>query len=108
MKTRRKINGISAGLLLIGLGVISCIGWSWQGIMIVLGLSLASGLVFRGKNIEALITALIFIGIPVLAENDLPWNIFAPMILIGSGIIVLGKALIVKDEDAAKENKESR
>lgn len=98
MKRDRERNGITGGLLLIGLGVLMLTGWWWPGIMVVLGLSIGAGLVFRGKYAPAAVVLVVFLGIPVVAETDLPWNLFAPMVLIGLGIIILTKAFVLKDE----------
>lgn len=98
MKRDRERNGITAGLLLIGLGILMLTDWWWPGIMVVLGLSVGAGLVFRGRYVPAAIVLIIFLGIPVIIEMDaLPWDVFAPMVLIGLGIIVLAKAFVLRD-----------
>jgi hypothetical protein len=97
MDKQRQGDGITGGLLLIGLGVLLFTGWWWPGIMVVLGIAIASGLAFRGKIKEAVIMAVIFFGIPILISANIPWQIFGPMVLIGVGIIVLVKALYLRE-----------
>jgi hypothetical protein len=90
-------NGIAGGLLLIGIGVLLLTGWWWPGIMVVLGIAVGAGLIFRGRLPEGLVTAAIFFAIPFLTRLTLPWQIFGPMVLVGLGIVVLVKAFVLKE-----------
>ena len=83
MDKRRARDGITGGLLLVGLGVLLLTGWWWPGIMVVLGIAIGAGLVFRGRYLAGVVMAAIFFAIPLLTKTDIPWNIFGPMILIG-------------------------
>jgi hypothetical protein len=96
MDRERVGSGITAGLLLIGLGVIWLADWWWPGIMVVLGIAIGSGLIFRSRYAPGIIVMVIFFGIPLLAEARIPWSLFAPMVLIGIGVIVLAKAFLLK------------
>jgi hypothetical protein len=91
-------NPITGGLLLIGLGVLLLTGWWWPGIMVVLGVAIGSGLVFRGRYLEGAVIAAIFFAIPLLTEADIPWHIFGPMVLIGIGLVALAKAFILREK----------
>lgn len=97
MERRRVRNPITAGLLLIGLGVLLFTGWWWPGIMVVLGIAIGSGLVFRGRYLAGAAAALVFFAIPFLVDADVPWNIFGPMILIGVGLVVLSKVFFMRE-----------
>lgn len=97
MERRRTRDGITGGLLLIGIGVLALTGWWWPGIMVVLGIAIGAGLVFRGRYLQGAIMAAIFFAIPFLVEADIPWEIFGPMVLIGVGAIVLIKAFYLRD-----------
>jgi hypothetical protein len=90
-------NGITSGLLLIGLGVLLYTDWWWPGIMLVVGIAVASGLVFRNRYREAVVVAIIFFGIPLLVASGLRWDLYAPIVLIGLGIVVLAKTLILRE-----------
>lgn len=96
MDGERVGGGITGGLLLIGLGVIWFADWWWPGIMVVLGIAIGSGLVFRGRYRAAIVIMAIFFGIPILTEAQIPWSLFAPMVLIGIGVIILAKTLLLK------------
>jgi hypothetical protein len=92
MDRERVGSGITGGLFLIGLGVIWLADWWWPGIMVVLGIAAGSGLVFRGRYTPGIVVMAIFFGIPILTEAQIPWDLFAPMVLIGVGVIVVAKA----------------
>ena len=97
MDEERRGGGITGGLLLIGLGVIWFADWWWPGIMVVLGIAVGSGLVFRGRYVSAIVMMAIFFSIPILTEAQIPWDLFAPMVLIGVGVIVIVKAFYLKE-----------
>lgn len=97
MDKERAGGGITSGLLLIGLGVIWFADWWWPGIMVVLGIAIGSGLVFRGRYVPAIVVMAIFFGIPILTEAQIPWDLFAPMVLIGVGVIIIVKAFYLKE-----------
>jgi hypothetical protein len=97
MERQRDHNPITAGLLLLGIGVLMLTHWWWPGIMIVLGIAIGAGLVFRGRYLQGLIVAAIFFAIPWLVTRDIPWGIYGPMILIGAGLVVLVKAFFLRE-----------
>jgi hypothetical protein len=97
MHRQRVGNGITGGLFLIGLGVIWFADWWWPGIMVVLGVAIGSGLAFRAKYTQALVVMVIFFGIPLLTEAKIPWNLFAPFVLIGIGVLILAKAFFSRE-----------
>lgn len=101
MDRRDTRNPLAAGLFLIGLGVLAWTGWWWPGIMVVLGISIGAGLVFRGRYREGIVTAAILFSIPLvtsfLTNTDIPWDIFVPMMLIGAGVVVLIKAFYLRE-----------
>lgn len=97
MDEKRSRNPITAGLLLVGLGVLLITGWWWPGIMVVLGIAIGSGLVFRGRYLAGAVVAAIFFAIPLLAGANIPWGIFGSMVLIGGGAVVLIKAFLLRE-----------
>jgi hypothetical protein len=98
MEKRHARDGITGGLLLIGIGVLLFTGSWWPGIMVVLGIAIGAGLIFRGCYLAGLVMAAIFFAIPFLAQTAIPWNIFGPMILIGCGAVVLVKAFVLRED----------
>ncbi len=97
MDRQRTRDGITGGLLLIGLGVLALTGWWWPGIMVVLGIAIGAGLVFRGRYLQGLVVAAIFFAIPFFTGLDIRWEIFGPMVLIGIGVIALVKGFLLRD-----------
>ncbi len=72
MDRERVGGGITGGLLLIGLGVIRFADSWWPGIMVVLGITIGSGLVFRGRYRAVIVIMVIFFGIPILTGAQFP------------------------------------
>ena len=66
--------------------------------MVVLGIAIGAGLVFRGRYLAGVVMAAIFFAIPLLTQTDIPWNIFGPMILIGIGVVALVKAFVLREK----------
>jgi hypothetical protein len=66
--------------------------------MVVLGIAIGAGLVFRGRYLKGLVTAAIFFTIPLLTRVPIPWQIVGPMVLIGAGAVVLIKAFSLHRE----------
>ena len=101
MNRDRTRDGITGGLLLVGIGVLLLTGWWWPGIMVVLGIAIGAGLIFRGRYLAGLVMAGIFFAIPFITQSmthiDIPWNLFGPMILIGLGAAVLLKAFVLRE-----------
>ncbi len=96
MNRRREENGVTGALLLVGLGVLFLTGWWWPGVMVVLGIAVAAGLIFEGRYASGLVAAAIFFAIPLLVSSNIPWGTFAPLVLIGLGVIALTKALFFR------------
>ena len=93
-----KKSPIFAGVMLIGLGILVFTGWWWPGIMFVLGTALGADKFFQGQIKESIGVFLLFLAIPAavfIVTNDIiSWTIFAPLLLIGIGIIVIGRSLL--------------
>lgn len=66
--------------------------------MVVLGIAIGAGLVFRNRYLEGAVVAAIFFAIPLLTEADIPWHIFGPMVLIGVGLVALAKAFLLREK----------
>jgi hypothetical protein len=98
---KRRGDAISGGIFLISLGVLIFTNWWWPGIMFALGLSSGAGLIFRGKIWQGILSLAFFCSIPIaiwiIQETDIPWTLVGPLILIGVGVIVLVKALFLRE-----------
>jgi len=99
---KHKASGISVGIFLISLGVLIFTGWWWPGIMIALGLSSGAELIFRGQTMKGIGSLVLFWGIAfivIIAKTmSIPWNVIAPLILIGIGVIILVRAFYLHTE----------
>ena len=102
MNRQRRASGISGGIFLVCLGILIITGWWWPGIMFAIGLASGAELVFRGKVWRGIGTLAFFCAIPIVVwivqAASIPWALVGPMILIGIGVIVLVKALYLREE----------
>lgn len=89
MGKEKTAGGITAGLILIGIGVLAFTDGWWPGIMVVIGVAVIAGMLYRGKFLSTLPIALIFFGIPAVIELGLSWEIYIPLLLIGLGLLSL-------------------
>lgn len=98
---RRRASAVSGGIFLISLGVLLFTGWWWPGIMFAIGLSAGAELVFRGKTFRGIGTLAFFCAIPIaiwiIQETEIPWSLVGPLVLIGVGVIVLVKAVFLRE-----------
>ncbi len=98
---KRRASAISGGIFLISLGILLYTGWWWPGIMFAIGLAAGAELVFRGKTVRGIGTLAFFCAIPIVVwiiqENEIPWSVVGPIVLIGLGVIGLVKAFYLRE-----------
>lgn len=89
---------IFAGVMLIGLGLLIFTGWWWPGIMLVIGTALGIDLLLKGQVKRAAGLFLLFLAIPaavfIVSHHIIPWTLFAPILLIGIGGIIILRSLL--------------
>ena len=92
-----KKSPIFAGIMLIGLGILVVTGWWWPGIMLVIGTALGVDLFLKGHIKQAIGLFLLFLAIPtavfIFTNNIISPTIFVPILLIGIGILVIGRSV---------------
>ena len=92
-----KKSPIFAGIMLIGLGILVFTGWWWPGIMLVIGTALGVDLFLKGHIKQAIGLFLLFLAIPtavfIFTNNIISPTIFVPILLIGIGILVIGRSV---------------
>lgn len=89
MDREKTAGGITAGLMLIGIGVLAFTDGWWPGIMVVIGIAIIGGMLYRREFLSTLPIGLIFFGIPVVVELGLSWMNYVPWMLIGLGLLSL-------------------
>jgi hypothetical protein len=84
--------------MLIGLGILFYTGWWWPGIMLVIGTALGVDKFLQGQVKEAIGLFLLFLAIPaavfIFSSHIIPWTVFAPILLIGLGGLVIGRTFL--------------
>lgn len=89
--------GIAGGIILIGIGMLIITNWWWPGIMLVIGCALAAERFIKGQLAQAVGVFALFLAIPlgiaILQDINIPWNIVVPFVLIAIGIVGVFRAL---------------
>jgi hypothetical protein len=90
-------SGVGGGVFLVGLGMLFITGWWWPGILVVIGLAIASERALAGRFGAALGVLAVFLGIPLaialLSKIDIPWTGLIALLLIVLGGVGIFKAL---------------
>lgn len=106
--SKRKADGISNGVFLIGLGVLLFTNYWWPGILIALWATLATRQYFTGRIYDFIVTSMILLGLFIVTLLKLDWSIIIPVLLILGGIHIIFREYCVaegyEDEDPIIEN----
>jgi hypothetical protein len=98
-----KKSPIFAGIMLIGLGILVFTGWWWPGIMLVIGTALGVDKFLQGQIKQAIGLFLLFLAIPtavfIVDNGIISPTIFVPVLLIGIGIIVIGRSFLSRAQN---------
>src|SRR4051794_14252254 len=83
--------GVAGGIMLIGIGMLWVTNWWWPGIMLVIGCALAAERFINGQIAQAVGVFALFLAIPlgiaILQDISIPWNIVIPFVLIVLGLV---------------------
>jgi hypothetical protein len=89
--------GIAGGIILIGIGMLWITNWWWPGIMLVIGCALAAERFINGQLAQAVGVFALFLAIPlgiaIVQDINIPWNIVVPFVLIALGIVGVFRAI---------------
>ena len=89
--------GVAGGIMLVGIGMLIITNWWWPGIMLVIGCALAAERFLNGQLAQAIGVFALFLAIPVgiaiLQDINIPWNLVVPFVLIALGLVVVFRAV---------------
>ena len=89
--------GVAGGIMLVGIGMLIITNWWWPGIMLVIGCALAAERFLNGQLAQAIGVFALFLAIPVgiaiLQDINIPWNLVIPFVLIALGLVVVFRAV---------------
>ena len=95
--TRKKANGVSTGILLIGLGILAFIGSWWPGLLLVLGISLGFRQYLLGRYYDMAVSLFVFIALyfSFLFHLKLKDGYLVPIILVLTGLFLIFREFIL-------------
>jgi len=105
--SKKKADGISNGIFLIGIGILVFTDGWWPGILAVLWATLAVRQLLTGRLYDLILTSIILLGLVIISLLNLNWTIIAPVLLILGGIHLIFREYCVaegvEDEDVIVE-----
>jgi 4-hydroxybenzoate polyprenyltransferase len=106
LTSRKKAQGLSTALFLVGIGVLIFTGNWWPGIMLAVGLPIALRQFLLGRTYDMCVTLLVFVGTFITVEFDISWRIFLPILFTLGALYILCRELMEQDEEEDEEEKE--
>ncbi|MCB1213143.1 MAG: hypothetical protein KDK40_02485 [Chlamydiia bacterium] len=88
-KLKKRADGLSLGVLLVGLGVLAFTGAWWPWVMLLVGITMGLRHYVRGRTFEGIVSALTFIGIFCLIYFGWFDQIVLPIVLVALGMWVI-------------------
>jgi uncharacterized membrane protein len=109
--SHKRADGVSTGIFLITLGVLSYYHTWWPWILLSIWLALITRQFLRGRIYDMALTTLIFGGLFCLFYFGLSWDVLAPVLFTVGGLYIIFREYFVSKErvgeekidDAAKE-----
>lgn len=92
--SRKKIDSISKGVLLICIGLLLYTGAWWPGIIFAIGLWVAVRQYLSGRKYDLMLTLMLCGGCAIFT---LSFIILMPLFLIGSGVYLIGREYFLSD-----------
>ncbi|MCH9812246.1 hypothetical protein K0U07_05760 [bacterium] len=99
--SKRRAAAISTALLLILLAINTLTGAWWPYICLTIGFPLIIRQFLQGRTYDSIVSAVIFIGLFVVNNYEVEWQVILPVAFISSAILILFREFI--NPFAAKE-----
>jgi len=87
--SKRKADGISNGIFLIGIGILLFTGVWWPGILLVLWVTLAVRQTLTHRWYDLLISSILLLGLVAISLINFEWSVIIPILLILGGIYII-------------------
>ena len=104
--SKRKAHTLSFALFLIGLAIISYFKFWWPGIMLAVGLPIATRQYLLGKRFDMIISLVVFLGAFITVQFNIRWDIVLPVLFTIGGLYVFFKEFFGPKEVVEEEVEE--
>lgn len=86
---KKKVDAISNGLFLIGLGALFYFNAWWPGILLALWVMLATRQVLSGRQFDFIISSVVLLGLFVIAYFRIDFSILMPALFVLGGLYII-------------------
>lgn len=104
--SRRKASSLSLALFLIGLAIITYFKFWWPGIMLAIGLPIATRQYLLGKRFDMVVSLIVFLGAFITVQFNIKWDIVLPVLFTIGGLYVFFKEFFGPKEVEEEEVEE--
>lgn len=104
--SKRKAQGYSTALFLVGLAALIITDDWWPGIMLAIGLPIALRQYLLGRTYDMMISLLVFGGTFVTVQYDISWRIFLPILFTLGALYIFFREFFGPDETSEEEREE--
>ena len=104
--SRKKAISLSFVIFLIGLALISYFNYWWPGIMIVIGIPLATRQYLLGKYYDCIISLVVFFGVFIAVQFKIHWQLLLPILFVLGAIYIFFRDFIESKEVTEVEREE--
>lgn len=101
--SKKKAQGTSLALFLVGLAILSYTQQWWPEIMLVIGIPLATRQLLLGKIYDMGVTLFVFGGVFLTIAFDISWEILLPVLFTTGGIYIFFRDWIESKSSLAEE-----
>lgn len=104
--SKRKAYSLSFAVFLIGLAIVSYFKFWWPGIMLAIGIPIATRQYLLGKRFDMAISLIVFLGVFITVQFDIQWEIVLPVLFTLGGLYVFFKEFFGPKEETEEEEEE--
>lgn len=105
--SKKKADGISNGIFLLGIGILAFSNLWWPGILLALWATLATRQFFTGRFYDLLLSTVFLWGFFIITILNLDWSVIVPVLLVLGGLHLIFREYCVaegvEDEDVIQE-----
>jgi len=89
--SKNRIDTISNGILLIGLGLLFYFNYWWPGILAIIWAALAFKQFLTGRYQDLFVTTLVLGGAFLISYFPINWNLAIPALFVVGGVYIIAK-----------------
>ncbi|MCH9613484.1 MAG: hypothetical protein SP1CHLAM54_04870 [Chlamydiia bacterium] len=101
--SKKRAKAITLCLFFLGLAILTILDNWWPSIMLVIGIPLAMRQYFMGRYQDMIVSLIVFIGIFVTGQFNIPWNVLLPIFFIVAALWILGREFLESRQHPEEE-----